>query len=96
MKYIYTIMLWLVLSGISMSSFAATGSMPPLPALNDPATDVRIPGKFIWADYFTSDVDAAKAFYTALFGWEWRDINTAPKDRYGIFYYNGLPIVGMT
>jgi predicted enzyme related to lactoylglutathione lyase len=95
MKRIYAIFLCLVLSGISMNGFAASEPMPPLPALNDPATNVRIPGKFIWADYFTSDVDAAKAFYTALFGWEWRDINTAPKDRYGIFYQDGLPIAGM-
>ena len=95
MKRIYAILLGLVLFGISMSSFAAPGPLPPLPALNDPATDVHIPGKFIWADYFTSDVDAAKAFYAALFGWEWRDIDTAPNDRYGIFYYDGQPVAGM-
>jgi predicted enzyme related to lactoylglutathione lyase len=95
MKHIYAILLGLVLFGISISSFAAPGQMPPLPALNDPATDVRIPGKFIWADYFTSDVDTAKAFYAALFGWEWRDISIAPKDRYGIFYYDGQPVAGM-
>jgi predicted enzyme related to lactoylglutathione lyase len=95
MKRIYVILLGLILFGISMSSCAAPGLMPPLPALNDPATDVRIPGKFIWADYFTSDVDTAKAFYAALFGWEWRDISIAPKDRYGIFYYDGKPVSGM-
>jgi predicted enzyme related to lactoylglutathione lyase len=95
MKRIYVILLSLILFGISMSSCAAPGLMPPLPALNDPATDVRIPGKFIWADYFTSDVDTAKAFYAALFGWEWRDISIAPKDRYGIFYYDGKPVSGM-
>ncbi len=95
MKHIYAIFLGLVLFGISVSSFAAPGLMPPLPALNDPATDVRIPGKFIWADYFTSDVDTAKTFYAALFGWEWRDISIAPKDRYGIFYFDGQPVAGM-
>jgi uncharacterized protein len=95
MKRITTILLGLLLSGISMSSCAVPGPLPPLPALNDPTTDVRIPGKFIWADYFTSDVEAAKAFYAALFGWEWRDINTAPDGRYGIFYQDGEPVAGM-
>jgi hypothetical protein len=65
MKRIHAILLGLVLFGISMGSLAAPGPLPPLPALNDPATDVQIPGKFIRADYFTSDVDAAKAFYAA-------------------------------
>src|SRR5690348_10698902 len=28
------------------------------------------PGTFSWADLTTTDQDGAKAFYTALFGWE--------------------------
>jgi uncharacterized protein len=31
------------------------------------------PGTFSWADLATSDTDAAKAFYPALFGWDTRD-----------------------
>lgn len=30
-------------------------------------------GAFSWNELMTSDVDAAKAFYTALFGWELQD-----------------------
>ena len=26
--------------------------LPPLPTLNEPATHVHLPGKFVWADYF--------------------------------------------
>ncbi|MDH5207340.1 MAG: VOC family protein, partial [Burkholderiaceae bacterium] len=95
MKRVYAIVLGLVLSGISISGHPAPVSPPPLPALTDPATNVRIPGKFIWADYFTSDVDAAKTFYSALFGWEWRDIITAPADRYGVFYQDGIAVAGV-
>ena len=29
------------------------------------------PGKFVWHDLTTSDVDAAKKFYTALLGWDY-------------------------
>jgi predicted enzyme related to lactoylglutathione lyase len=31
------------------------------------------PGTFSWAELTTSDADAAKAFYTSVFGWEYRD-----------------------
>jgi predicted enzyme related to lactoylglutathione lyase len=31
------------------------------------------PGTFSWSELVTSDGDAAKAFYTALFGWEYED-----------------------
>jgi uncharacterized protein len=32
------------------------------------------PGTFSWADLVTSDADGAKAFYTAIFGWEYDDL----------------------
>jgi predicted enzyme related to lactoylglutathione lyase len=32
------------------------------------------PGTFSWAELATSDADAAKAFYTALFAWEYDDM----------------------
>jgi hypothetical protein len=32
------------------------------------------PGTFSWADLTTTDVDAARRFYTELHGWEYRDI----------------------
>ena len=31
------------------------------------------PGTFSWAELATSDADAAKAFYTSVFGWEYED-----------------------
>jgi predicted enzyme related to lactoylglutathione lyase len=31
------------------------------------------PGTFSWAELATSDADAAKSFYTKVFGWEYRD-----------------------
>jgi uncharacterized protein len=32
--------------------------------------DSYAPGMFCWADLGTTDADAAKVFYTAVFGWE--------------------------
>jgi uncharacterized protein len=37
------------------------------------------PGTFSWAELATSDADAAKAFYAAVFGWEYED-NPMPGD----------------
>lgn len=34
----------------------------------------HLPGAFSWADLATTDVDRAKAFYPALFGWELTDV----------------------
>src|SRR3954453_15392555 len=31
------------------------------------------PGTFSWAELVTSDANAAKAFYTSVFGWDYRD-----------------------
>jgi uncharacterized protein len=82
--------------------FVATGGraadvapLPPLPPLTDPATGTTIPGKFVWADYFTSNVEAARIFYAALFGWEWREIATGRGSRYGMFYQDGEPVAGV-
>ena len=33
------------------------------------------PGAFSWADLATTDADAAKAFYSDLFGWELDDLD---------------------
>ena len=32
------------------------------------------PGTFSWTDLNTTDQESAKAFYTALFGWEIEDM----------------------
>jgi predicted enzyme related to lactoylglutathione lyase len=65
-----------------------------LPALNSPATTESLPGKFVWADLFTSNPAAARTFYTGLFGWTSRAI-----ERNGHPYYvlsNGdRPIAGI-
>ena len=36
------------------------------------------PGTFSWAELLTSDADAAKGFYSQLFGWEYEDNPTGP------------------
>ena len=52
----------------------AHAAAPELPPLNDPPTDARLPGKFVWVDLMTPDVARAEAFYGKLFGWTFRQI----------------------
>jgi uncharacterized protein len=87
--------LCIVVASAAGAAESAARSMPPLPALTDPATNVHLPGKFVWADYFTSDVEAARTFYAALFGWQWREISADPEHRYGIFYLDGEAVAGV-
>ncbi len=50
-------------------------------------------GKFTWFDLMTTDVAAARAFYTQLFGWETREVDFAPG--YPILHVAGFGIGGI-
>ena len=65
----------LALLGAVAHAGCASRSGPPLPPLNDPAADEHLPGKFVWADLFTSDLPGARRFYGELFGWESADLS---------------------
>ena len=45
-----------------------------LPALTDAPTNSRSEGRIIWHDLLTQDIEASKAFYQGLFGWEFERI----------------------
>ena len=95
-RFIQIVLIALALVGSSAPAIdAADSALPPLPPLNDPATDVQIPGKFIWVDLFTSDVAAARKFYGELFGWEWRWVSQRTGNAYGMFYQDGVAIAGV-
>jgi predicted enzyme related to lactoylglutathione lyase len=74
---------------------AARPGLPSLPPLNDPATDARLPGKFVWADMFSSDVSGARRFYGELFSWDWRWVSERSGKQYGIFSNDGVAVAGL-
>jgi predicted enzyme related to lactoylglutathione lyase len=45
-----------------------------LPAVTDAPTDYRSAGKIIWHDLLTTDIEASRAFYAGLFGWEFEEV----------------------
>jgi len=74
----------------------ATGVAAPvaLPPLVQPASGEHHPGKVIWADLVTPDLEGAKRFYGALFGWEFRDVSGDEKN-FSLAILNGEPVGGL-
>jgi predicted enzyme related to lactoylglutathione lyase len=76
------------------SAGAQTESLPPLPPLTDPPSNEHLPGKFVWADLFTNDVERARKFYEQVFDWDWRVVTAEPQ-HYGLLYSNGEAVAGI-
>lgn len=65
-----------------------------LPPLVQPATKLSLPGKIVFAQLTTPDLDASKRFYGALLGWTFRDVPVS-EGRYAIALANGRPVAGI-
>lgn len=75
--------------------FVQTGyGYPELPAFNTPAKDQHFPGKLIWMDLVTDNVEKAADFYSGMFGWESEVLNWEEKT-YAIMSINGRPVAGI-
>ena len=73
--------------------FAAT-TTEVLPPLNDPPTEERLPGKFIWFDLATPAMSSQQDFYGSVFGWTFESpIRT--DDGYLLIKNRGRAIAGM-
>jgi hypothetical protein len=62
--------------------------------LHSPATGEQHPGKFIWADLFTTDPVAATKFYSGLFGWTTNVIDQNGR-AYTVFSNGSRPVAGL-
>ena len=71
-----------------------TLAAPQLPALNDPATGVSLPGKFTWFDLATPAMADQKAFYGSVFGWRFVSQGRSDDD-YTLILNDGELIGGM-
>jgi uncharacterized protein len=59
-----------------------------------PTIERFAPGEFCWIELATSNQNAAKSFYTALFGWTVRDIPTGPDSIYSLMELDGRIAAG--
>ena len=53
------------------------------------------PGTFCWADLGTTDADAAKQFYTSVFGWEAVDTAVGDEGTYTMFRLDGSDVAAL-
>jgi len=53
------------------------------------------PGTFCWVDLVVEDQDAAKEFYTGLFGWDYEDFKTGDGPGYSIAQLDGRPVAAI-
>ncbi len=54
-----------------------------------PTMTQHAPGTFCWPELGTTDQAGAKAFYTSLFGWTFKDSPMGPDEIYTIFQLDG-------
>jgi predicted enzyme related to lactoylglutathione lyase len=59
-----------------------------------PTVDRFEPGEFCWIELATSNQEAAKSFYGALFGWTVRDVPIGPKNVYSLLEHQGRIAAG--
>jgi hypothetical protein len=82
-----------------MFATAATAAPPSLapaiqlPPLTQPAGTESHPGKVVWADLVTPNLQQSEQFYAGLFGWSFQPV---PGDRnFAIALANGRPVGGL-
>ena len=73
---------------------ASARAAAPFQPLNSPATKEHHPGKFVWADLFTTDPVATTKFYSGLFGWT-ANIITQNGKAYTVFSNGSRPVAGL-
>src|SRR5579863_5346989 len=59
-----------------------------------PTIEQFAPGEFCWIELATSNRNAAKSFYAALFGWTVRDVPTGPNTIYSLLELDGRIAAG--
>jgi hypothetical protein len=77
-----------LLLGVTGGAMAAA-SFPPIGISGQ-----HYPGKFIWFDLVTDDLAAARKFYGAVFGWQFRTVDSLPAS-YTVIEHAGRNIAGM-
>ena len=87
-----------LLLAVAVAAFAAPSTQAEetlrLPPLNNPASGIKIPGKFIWFDLATPALAAQQAFYRDVFGWSYESPGLS-EDNYVLALNQGQPVAGM-
>jgi predicted enzyme related to lactoylglutathione lyase len=79
---------------IAVALAAACATATKLPPINPQPTNVVTPGRPVWHDLVTGDLDAAKRFYGGLLGWTFRDFSVN-EGKYALASLDGRPVAGI-
>jgi predicted enzyme related to lactoylglutathione lyase len=60
----------------TMVHAAACASAPSLPPISSSPSGQVTPGRAVWYELVTTDLESAKRFYGGLFGWTFRDVES--------------------
>jgi len=83
----------LALALVAASPCSAAG--PQWPAITEPPTSQYVPGKWVWAELFTEDADAAAQFYGKVFGWTFQAFPAQRGPGYRLAFSGGEPVGGV-
>ena len=65
------------------------------PPITEPATSRYTPGKWVWAELFSENVEAATRFYAAAYGWSFQRFAAPHGPGYTLALSDGEPVGGM-
>lgn len=80
--------------GAALLAAGCAGSARRWPAVSEPATGLSTPGRWVWAELLTDQVDSEKAFYEQVFGWKCETRGTG-EESYTTVRAEGRPIAGI-
>ncbi|MBT8454138.1 MAG: VOC family protein [Deltaproteobacteria bacterium] len=75
--------------GVMLGCSSSSTTLPPIA---EDASARPIPGKFVWHNLITSDAEAARTFYGALFDWEFE---LKDGGRYSVISHRGRNVGGI-
>lgn len=87
---------WALAGLVALATVAGAGACTKsleVPAINPTPTGQVIPGKVVWHDLYTSDMNGSKTFYGELFGWSFQTIASDGYD-YVIAMIGPRPVAG--
>ncbi len=65
-----------------------------MPPITESAAQIKAPGKFVWYDLYSTDMNSCENFYGNLFGWDFQRTNEF-EPRVKTIFLNGKPIGNM-
>ena len=87
-------MLVLACTILSFALGCVKAPAPTWPAISEAPTDIHVQGRWVWGELFADNVEAAKAFYGSVFGWQFVSHGTGTAV-YTVVRADGRPIAGI-